>query len=92
MALESGLMEELGAGIGNLALIGFLCNLGVQYILGSFLFILVTSGLNLFFRHDVLSQTILSTGLITFTYVDVMKWALSRTSSSIKFSHSAFGT
>ena len=48
MALESGLMEELGGGIGNLALIGFLCNLGVQYILGSFLFILVTSGLNLF--------------------------------------------
>ena len=85
-------MEELGARIGNLALIGFLCNLGAQYILESFLFVLMTSGLNLLFRNDILSQTILSTGLITFTYVDVMLWALSRTSSSIKFSYSAFGT
>ena len=48
-----------------------------------FLFISLTSKLNLFFRSDVLSDTVLTTGLTAFTYVDVMLLALLRPSSLI---------
>ena len=37
-------------------MVGFLCSLGFQYILGSFSFISVTSILNLFFRNAVFSD------------------------------------
>ena len=47
----------------NLALIEFLLNLGVTYILVSYISF-KTSGMNLFFRNDVLSDKILSTGLV----------------------------
>lgn len=50
----------------------FLCSFGVCYILGSFLFITLTLRLNLFSKNDVLSDTILSNGLIAFICVDVM--------------------
>ena len=48
-----------------------------------FLFISLTSKLNLFFRSDVLSDTVLTTGLTAFTYVDVMLLALFRPISLI---------
>lgn len=42
-------------------------------MLGSLLlFISVTSRLNLFFRNDVLPDTILFTGLVSFMHTDVM--------------------
>ena len=37
IALERGFIEQLGAAIINLNLMGFLCSFGVQYICGSFL-------------------------------------------------------
>ena len=48
----------------NLDLVGFLCNLVVQYIFQSSLFISLISRLNLFFKNDVLSDKISSTSLI----------------------------
>ena len=69
---ESGFTENLGAAIINLALVGLLGNLGVQQIFGSFSFISVTSRLNLSFRNEVFSGTILSTLLVAFVHVDVM--------------------
>ena len=70
--------------VTNLALVGFLYNLGYHYKLGSFLFISVTSKLNSFFRNDVFSDTILSTALVAFVYVDGMLLNLFRPSSLIK--------
>ena len=55
----------------------FSYNLEVPFILGSFLFISVTSRLNL-------PHTILSTGLNAFEYDDVVLLILSRPSSLIK--------
>ena len=65
-AFESGFTKHSGVEFKNLALVGFLCNLGVQYKLGSFLFISLTSRLNSFFRNDLLSDIIFSTALIAF--------------------------
>ena len=67
---ENGFTEHLGKAIIKVELVGFLSNLGVQYTLDSFLFISLTSILYLFFRNDVLSDKIWSTGLIAFN-VDV---------------------
>ena len=83
-ALESGFSEHLVGEIINLALVEFLCNLGVQYILGGFLFIPVTSRLYLSFRNDVISEAFLSTGLVAFICVDVVLLKLMRASSLIK--------
>ena len=47
-AFESGFTKHFDAAIINLAFVGCLCNLGVQYVLRSFLFITVTLRLNLF--------------------------------------------
>ena len=35
MVLAKGFIEDLGHAIMNVALIGFLCILGIQYILGN---------------------------------------------------------
>ena len=76
-------IEHLGETIINLALVGFLCNLKVQYILGSFVFVSVTSRLNLYFRISIFCDTILCTGLDASVYFDVILLTLIRPSSSI---------
>ena len=58
ICFESGFTGHFIAVIENLALVGFLCNLGVQYKFGSFLFIPLTPRLNLYLRSNVLSDTI----------------------------------
>ena len=82
--MESGFTEHLVGEVINFALVEFLCNLGVQYILGGFLFILVTSRLYFSFRNDVISKAFLSTGLVAFICVDVVLLTLMRASSLIK--------
>ena len=83
-ALKSRFTEHLVVEIISLSLAEFLCELGVQCILGSFLFVTVTSELHIFFRNYVLSDTVLSTGLPDFVCVDVMLLTLFRASSLIK--------
>ena len=70
-AFKSGFTEHLDVAVIILALVIFLCNLGVQYIVGSFTVMSMTSRLSLVFRNDVFSDTILSTGS-----VDLHMWSL----------------
>ena len=56
-AFETRFTKHLAAEIVRLYLVGFLCNLGVRYVLGSFLFISMTSRLNLLFRNHVFSAS-----------------------------------
>ena len=72
----------MGATITNVALLGMLSNIGVQNILGSFLFISMTQ--NCFFRKDALSDATLFTSLVPFIYVDVMLLILSRSHLFLK--------
>ena len=62
------LSEHLGVAIVNLALVGFLCNLRLQYIFRILLILILRS--NFIFRYAELSDTIFSTGLINFIYFD----------------------
>ena len=68
-AFESVFTDYLDVAIVKLALVGLICNLGVQCTLDIFVFMSVTLRLNLFSRNDLCFATILSNVLVTFTYV-----------------------
>ena len=72
IAFKSRFTYYFRATIINLALVGFLCNLGVQYIIRGFLSIQKISRLSFFFRENVFSNEILITGLVAFTHVEFM--------------------
>ena len=60
LVLAKGFIEDLGEAVMNLALIGFLCILGIQYILGNWL---VSIGMlsipNLIFKSFIFPSSML---------------------------------